>query len=158
MLHKLAEAAKLYLHDRKWVEKPEWTTEDEERFRSFLKTDTGKKLKAYLLNLTLTYNAEAVQAENNLEISISDFKKIVGRDPKINWFESVSDIGVSSIYYGWESIKCHSTNPHRVSSGILQPATPCLDINRYCCFSFHSRCGASSYNSDKKGIWVCRRE
>jgi hypothetical protein len=69
MLHKLAEAAKLYLQDRKWVDKPEWDHEDEERLRSFLKTDTGKKLKAYLLNLTLTYNAEAVQAENNLEKS-----------------------------------------------------------------------------------------
>jgi len=69
MLHKLAEAAKLYLQDRKWVDKPEWDHEDEERLRSFLKSETGKKLKAYLLNLTLTYNAEAVQAENNLEKS-----------------------------------------------------------------------------------------
>ena len=59
MLHKLAEAAKLYLQDRKWVDKPEWDHEDEERLRSFLKSETGKKLKAYLLNLTLTYNAEA---------------------------------------------------------------------------------------------------
>ena len=28
------------------------------------------------------------KAENNLEISISDFKTIVGRAPDINWFDS----------------------------------------------------------------------
>ena len=32
--------------------------------------------------------SKRIEAENNLEISVSDFKKIVGRDPKINWFES----------------------------------------------------------------------
>jgi hypothetical protein len=49
------------------VDKPEWTVEDGERLGSFLKSDTGKKLKACLLNLTLTYNAEAVRAEKNLD-------------------------------------------------------------------------------------------
>ena len=67
MLHKLAEAARLYLHRARWVDKPEWTVEDGERLGSFLKSDTGKKLKACLLNLTLTYNAEAVRAEKNLD-------------------------------------------------------------------------------------------
>ena len=65
MLRKL-KAALLFLRSSKWVEQPEWTTEDEERLSAFLKSETGRKLKATLLNLTLTYNAQAVRSEKNL--------------------------------------------------------------------------------------------
>jgi len=49
-----------------WVEEPEWTSVDEERFRSFLVTETGKKLKKVLLNLTLRNNAAAVREKKDL--------------------------------------------------------------------------------------------
>ena len=58
-------------------------TEKRFEFRDVTKTDVFQA-KARLAEAI----SKRIEAENNLEISISDFKKIVGRDPKINWFES----------------------------------------------------------------------
>tara|TARA_R100000808_G_scaffold5508_1_gene16712 strand:- start:4107 stop:4364 length:258 start_codon:yes stop_codon:yes gene_type:complete len=43
--------------------------EDEDRLRNFFGTETGKKLKMTLLNLTLRHNAEAVRDKKGLEYS-----------------------------------------------------------------------------------------
>ena len=32
--------------------------------------------------------SKRIEAENNLDISISEFKKIVGRSPNVNWYDS----------------------------------------------------------------------
>jgi hypothetical protein len=56
----------LWGRNETWVEEPEWTREDEERFKSFLATETGKKLKRVLLNLTLRNNAAAVREKKDL--------------------------------------------------------------------------------------------
>ena len=32
--------------------------------------------------------SKRIEAENNLEISISDFKTVVGREPNVNWYDS----------------------------------------------------------------------
>jgi hypothetical protein len=66
MLNKLKVWLKKKLRYDGWVEEPEWTGEDEERFRSFLVTPTGKKLKRYLLNMTLRHNAAAVREKKDL--------------------------------------------------------------------------------------------
>ena len=58
-------------------------TEKRFEFRDVTKTDVFQA-KARLAEAI----SKRIEAENNLEISISDFKKIVGRDPKITWFES----------------------------------------------------------------------
>ena len=58
-------------------------TEKRFEFRDVTKTDVFQA-KARLAEAI----SKRIEAENNLEISVSDFKKIVGRDPKINWFES----------------------------------------------------------------------
>ena len=58
-------------------------TEKRFEFRDVTKTDVFQA-KARLAEAI----SKRIEAENNLEISISDFKKIVGRNPKINWFES----------------------------------------------------------------------
>ena len=60
---------RLFLRHSRWVDKPEWGVEDEERLAAFFKSETGSKLRQYLLNLTLTYKAEAVRTEKGLDRS-----------------------------------------------------------------------------------------
>ena len=52
--------------ESQWHE-PEWTREDGERLRSFFQSETGKKLKRVLLNMTLRHNASAVHEKKDLE-------------------------------------------------------------------------------------------
>ena len=61
-------------------------TEKRFEFRDVTKTDVFQA-KARLAEAT----SKRIEAENNLDISISDFKTVVGRDPKINWFDSEDD-------------------------------------------------------------------
>jgi len=56
-----------HLNRSEWVDEPEWTREDEGRFRSFLASETGRKLKRTLLNMTLRHNATAVHEKKDLE-------------------------------------------------------------------------------------------
>ena len=58
-------------------------TEKRFEFRDVTKTDVFQA-KARLAEAT----SKRIEAENNLDISISDFKAVVGRDPKIKWFDS----------------------------------------------------------------------
>ncbi len=58
-------------------------TEKRFEFRDVTQTDVFQA-KARLAEAT----SKRIEAENNLDISISDFKTVVGREPKINWFNS----------------------------------------------------------------------
>ena len=58
-------------------------TEKRFEFRDITKTDVFQA-KARLAEAT----SKRIEAENNLDISISDFETVVGRKPDINWFES----------------------------------------------------------------------
>ena len=57
-------------------------TEKRFEFRDVTKTDVFQA-KARLAEAT----SKRIEAENNLEISISDFETVVGRKPDINWFD-----------------------------------------------------------------------
>ena len=58
-------------------------TEKRFEFRDITKTDVFQA-RARLAEAT----SKRIQAENNLDVSISDFETVVGRKPDINWFES----------------------------------------------------------------------
>ena len=58
-------------------------TEKRFEFKDVTKTDVFQA-KARMAEAI----SKRIEAENNLEISISEFKKIVGRKPNINWFEN----------------------------------------------------------------------
>lgn len=58
-------------------------TEKRFEFRDVTKTDVFQA-KARLAEST----SKRIEAENNLEISISDFKSVVGREPDVNWFNT----------------------------------------------------------------------
>ena len=45
--------------------------------------------------------SKRIEAENNYDIAVSDFKSIVGRDPKINWFKDSKDKITSSNPKDW---------------------------------------------------------
>ena len=61
-------------------------TEKRFEFRDVTKTDVFQA-KARLAEAT----SKRIEAENNLDISISDFKTVVGRDPKIRWFDTKNE-------------------------------------------------------------------
>ena len=58
-------------------------TEKRFEFKDVTKTDVFQA-KARLAQAT----SKRIEAENNLEISISDFKTVVGREPNVNWYDS----------------------------------------------------------------------
>ena len=58
-------------------------TEKRFEFRDVTRTDVFQA-KARLAEAT----SKRIESENNLDISISDFRTVVGRDPNINWFDS----------------------------------------------------------------------
>ncbi len=58
-------------------------TEKRFEFRDVTKTDVFQA-KARLAEAT----SKRIEAENNLDISISDFETVVGRKPEINWYDS----------------------------------------------------------------------
>lgn len=58
-------------------------TEKRFEFRDITKTDVFQA-RARLAGAT----SKRIEAENNLDVSISDFETVVGRKPDINWFES----------------------------------------------------------------------
>ena len=65
-------------------------------FKDVTKTDVFQA-KARLAQAT----SKRIESENNLEISISDFKSVVGRDPNVNWLSSESDQIVESNPKDW---------------------------------------------------------
>tara|TARA_B100000287_G_C20621182_1_gene775999 strand:+ start:187 stop:1503 length:1317 start_codon:yes stop_codon:yes gene_type:complete len=58
-------------------------TEKRFEFRDVTRTDVFQA-KARLAEAT----SKRIESENNLDISISDFRTVVGRDPNVNWFDS----------------------------------------------------------------------
>ena len=71
-------------------------TEKRFEFKDVTKTDVFQA-KARLAQAT----SKRIEAENNLEISISDFKSVVGREPRVDWFESDKTQIVSSNPKDW---------------------------------------------------------
>ena len=65
-------------------------TEKRFEFRDITKTDVFQA-RARLAEAT----SKRIEAENNLDVSISDFETVVGRKPDIKWFES-SDTKVTN--------------------------------------------------------------
>ena len=61
-------------------------TEKRFEFKDVTKTDVFQA-KARLAEAV----SKRIQAENNLDISVSDFKNLVGREPNINWYENEND-------------------------------------------------------------------
>ena len=71
-------------------------TEKRFEFRDVTKTDVFQA-KARLAEAT----SKRIESENNLDISISDFKTIVGRKPNINWYASENDPIINSNPKDW---------------------------------------------------------
>ena len=71
-------------------------TEKRFEFKDVTKTDVFQA-KARLAQST----SKRIEAENNLEISISDFNSVVGRDPNINWFKTDNTQVVESNPKDW---------------------------------------------------------
>ncbi len=71
-------------------------TEKRFEFKAVTKTDVFQA-KARLAQAI----AKRIESQNNLDISISDFRTVVGRDPKINWFESNNEKVISSNPKDW---------------------------------------------------------
>ena len=62
-------------------------TEKRFEFKDVTKTDVFQA-KARLAEAV----SKRIQAENNLDISVSDFKNLVGREPNINWYENENEV------------------------------------------------------------------
>ena len=71
-------------------------TEKRFEFRDVTKTDVFQA-KARLAEAT----SKRIEAENNLEISISDFETVVGRKPDINWFDANNSKVITSNPKDW---------------------------------------------------------
>ena len=71
-------------------------TEKRFEFKDVTRTDVFQA-KARLAEAT----SKRIEAENNLEISISDFKNIVGRTPRINWYDNSETKIISSNPKDW---------------------------------------------------------
>ena len=71
-------------------------TEKRFEFRDVTKTDVFQA-KARLAEAT----SKRIEAENNLEISISDFETVVGRKPDINWFDTNNSKIITSNPKDW---------------------------------------------------------
>ena len=92
-------------------------TEKRFEFRDITKTDVFQA-KARLAGAT----SKRIEAENNLDISISDFETVVGRKPDINWFESEKTKVISSNPKDWSKFgelpKIPSTLEQSIDTGL----------------------------------------
>ena len=63
-----------------------------------------------------------LKAENNLDISISDFETVVGRKPDINWFESdktkINFFKSKGLVEVWRITKIPSTLEQSIDTGL----------------------------------------
>lgn len=60
-------AALLFARHQAWVDAPVWTAEDAAALTAFLDTNTGNKLKASLLNMTMRQQAAALSSTKDLK-------------------------------------------------------------------------------------------
>ena len=92
-------------------------TEKRFEFRDITKTDVFQA-RARLAEAT----SKRIEAENNLDVSISDFETVVGRKPDINWFESSETEVTSSNPKDWSKFgdlpKVPSTLKQSVDIGL----------------------------------------
>ncbi len=88
-------------------------TEKRFEFKDVTKTDVFQA-KARLAQAT----SKRIEAENNLEISISDFKTVVGREPNVNWFDSNNTQIVDSNPKDWSKFGKLPTLPKSLDSSI----------------------------------------
>ena len=92
-------------------------TEKRFEFRDITKTDVFQA-RARLAGAT----SKRIEAENNLDVSISDFETVVGRKPDINWFESSETEVTSSNPKDWSKFgdlpKVPSTLKQSVDIGL----------------------------------------
>ena len=82
-------------------------TEKRFSFRDVTKTDVFQA-KARLAEAT----SKKIEAENNYDIAVSDFKSVVGREPDINWFDSNNNDKITG------------SNPKDWSKFVQQPKLP----------------------------------
>ncbi len=88
-------------------------TEKRFEFKDVTKTDVFQA-KARLAEAI----SKRIESENNLEISISDFKSVVGRSPNINWFESNNTQIVDSNPKDWSKFGKLPSIPNSLSNSI----------------------------------------
>ena len=92
-------------------------TEKRFEFRDITKTDVFQA-RARLAEAT----SKRIEAENNLDVSISDFETVVGRKPDINWFEPSETKVTSSNPKDWSKFgdlpKVPSTLEQSVDIGL----------------------------------------
>ena len=82
-------------------------TEKRFSFRDVTKTDVFQA-KARIAEAT----SKKIEAENNYDIAVSDFKSVVGREPDINWFDSNNNDKITG------------SNPKDWSKFVQQPKLP----------------------------------
>lgn len=54
-------------HPPLWIDAPKWTEDDAKALQTYLKSDSGTKLKHYLLNFVLRLQSEAITSSNSLK-------------------------------------------------------------------------------------------
>lgn len=88
-------------------------TEKRFEFKDVTKTDVFQA-KARLAEAI----SKRIESENNLEISISDFKSVVGRSPNINWFDSNDTQIVDSNPKDWSKFAKLPSIPNSLNNSI----------------------------------------
>ena len=88
-------------------------TEKRFEFKDVTKTDVFQA-KARLAEAV----SKRIESENNLEISISDFKKIVGRNPRINWFEANEKNIIKSNPKDWSKFAITPKTPKNLDDAL----------------------------------------
>ena len=89
-------------------------TEKRFEFRDVTKTDVFQA-KARLAEAT----SKRIEAENNLDISISEFKKIVGRNPNVIWFDSEDKNIIKSNPKDWSKFGLIPKIPSTLDDALL---------------------------------------
>ena len=88
-------------------------TEKRFNFRDVTKTDVFQA-KARFADAT----SKRIEAENNLEISISEFKAIVGRDPDLNWYSNKDKLITESNPIDWNKFGELPKTPSSLESAV----------------------------------------
>lgn len=63
-------AMQIFLRISPYIDRPVWTKNDAEAFLSYLKSESGVKMKSYLLNYVLTQTAQAISNTTNLQFGV----------------------------------------------------------------------------------------
>ena len=96
------------------IEKKLQATEKRFEFKDVTRTDVFKA-KARLAEAI----SNRIEAENNLEISISDFRNTVGRNPRINWYDDNKTKVISSNPKDWSKFVDIPKIPESLEQSII---------------------------------------